>query len=479
MLAQRTMRTCARGAAQRKGYCTSVYGYSDLTQGNMDRSLRAPYRLANDAPKFIKRHPEEPDHGPAMAVLEEGTRIISYDLKGADSVIGFYADAGCIYESEEDAGISHYGHMMLPKSNLLSSEFNNFKTMQHAAANQWDGQIAKKYVFVKVECRRDQVLQLMRRMCETFFLPRFAVGEMGKTHEFVENIAATLHHEPLPFVQHMMTSKGFDGTCYAKSPTCPKYNVNKINSDRLVNWWADHFHPNSIQIVGINVSQEELQFAYEHSEWSVSNTAGHTHTTPQKRIGANGIGKKHGYIGGEFREYYRASEKFPKLKFYDDVHIGYGRLGYGRSNLKEFATMLVASSAIQMNATPFYDHFDGTGLVGGIVRCRPDEAADVSRLLASRIDGVGSLAGYDLIAAKKRAMVDFSAATDKREGLCDFLALHSTEGDVRDPADVLQAIHDVSAADLATASDYMHSADPTYVVYGACNSVPSLGAMKK
>eukprot|EP01062_Namystynia_karyoxenos_P072398 TRINITY_DN6852_c0_g2_i1.p2 TRINITY_DN6852_c0_g2~~TRINITY_DN6852_c0_g2_i1.p2 ORF type:complete len:487 (+),score=161.38 TRINITY_DN6852_c0_g2_i1:106-1461(+) len=447
-------RGAARALAGVRRYCTHPYVYSD-------RNMRATY---GKAPPALDLAPS----GPEQSATPTGVRVRTQDNGEATALVAFYVDAGCIYESAADAGTAHYLSEMLYKSNLVSSDYHQFKRFQHSAANYWTGQLQKRWLTAKVECRRDLVPEMVAAMCEAMFIPRFAAHELANVRELVENKAATRDHNAVEYARAAACDTAFQGSPYGNSALCPSYNVDTIQSSDIVNWWSRTFLPERIQLVGVNVSQQELVDAFNGAEWSACSPGGPSHSGVLALPAPDASGS---YVGGELRQFVRATDKFASQRFYNDVVIAYGRKGLGRQDTKECAAMLVCAAAAE--GDPLYEHFDDTGLVGGVVRVRPGEADGAVRALAAAVNGTGSLSGDRLAMAKKRAAAGLLAAVDTREGLADFLVLHGG----RPPAELLAAVGAVSAADLKRAADCMQAAPPTMVAYGDLSSTPSLATL--
>eukprot|EP00755_Sulcionema_specki_P006335 Sspe_Gene.35177::Locus_17058_Transcript_2_2_Confidence_0.667_Length_1204::g.35177::m.35177 len=269
---------------------------------------------------------------------------------------------------------------MLFKSNLLSSDYHMFKTFQNSAANYTTGQIGKKHLFMKVECRRDVVGELMKRMCEGMFAPRFAAHELSMVRERVENMAEVEDHSPREYTLSKLVETAFTGSPLANSPTCPAYNVDAITSEDLINWWASFFVPKRITLAGVNVTQEELLTAYEGAEWSSANADGPSHANPP--LIPSPINQEAGYHGGVWTQFMRRTDKFPAQQHYNDVHVAFARRGMGHTSVQNYATMLVAAGILggdlegQLGSQGIYEGFSQTGLIGGLLRSRPNEAGE-------------------------------------------------------------------------------------------------------
>eukprot|EP00659_Diplonema_papillatum_P006897 gene6897-10582_t len=246
----------------RRGYCTWPYNYCDV-----------PLNQAYPCP-VTKRVPPSPQNAQGSA-MANGTKIVVQDNGQATSLVGIYVDAGCMYEPTEKHGVSDFVSKMFFRSNLQSSDFHMFKTFQHAGANYWSGSVGKKLIAAKVECRRDTVPEIMTRLTEGFFVPRYAPHEMKNVREILENNAVTRTHHQKNYAVDLFTKTAFAGSPLANDTECPAFNVDALSHEDLINWWSTYFTPDRVTLAGVNVTQEELMAAYEQSDWSTANTVSH------------------------------------------------------------------------------------------------------------------------------------------------------------------------------------------------------------
>eukprot|EP01061_Rhynchopus_euleeides_P001174 TRINITY_DN10835_c0_g2_i1.p1 TRINITY_DN10835_c0_g2~~TRINITY_DN10835_c0_g2_i1.p1 ORF type:complete len:463 (+),score=191.23 TRINITY_DN10835_c0_g2_i1:62-1450(+) len=459
----------AKRMVARRAYCTFPYDYCDIP---MDKAYpcAAQKRSAPAASTVSGQR------------LSNGTRVVTQDQGQATSLVSLYVDAGAVYESPEKAGVADFLSKMVFRSNLQSSDFHVYKTFQHAGANYWSNQVNSTLIGAKVECRRDVVPDVMRRLVESAFIPRFPTHEMKLEREVLDNQVATQKLDPKKMVTDLFTKFAFYGSSLANSDQCPDYNVDSLTHDDLIQHWSTYYVPKRVILAGVNVSQEELVAAYNKAEWSSANTdehPSHKEATPALSVGETDL-----YVGGQDSVFFRRSETFVRQQFYDDVYVAYGRKGLGFQNTGDLATQLVAAGSI---GGAIGDGFGFEGLVrafpknsavGGLVRVRPDAADGAVRCMAAAVNSVGALSGAKLEDAKKVAAVTFLKSISTREGLVDFLALHSSaDGVGKTPEDVLAAIAKVSEADLKKLHEVMQSADPTYVSVGDLKQVPNVKAL--
>eukprot|EP01064_Diplonema_japonicum_P033562 TRINITY_DN6650_c0_g3_i3.p2 TRINITY_DN6650_c0_g3~~TRINITY_DN6650_c0_g3_i3.p2 ORF type:complete len:477 (+),score=152.43 TRINITY_DN6650_c0_g3_i3:50-1432(+) len=456
----------AKRLAARRGYCTFPYNYCDVP---MSSNYPCP---------ATRRVPTDPQNASGQK-MSSGSKVIVQDNGQATSLVGYYIDAGARYESRAQAGVADFVTKMMFRSNLQSSDFQVYKTFQHAGANYWSNQVNGRYIGVKVECRRDTVNEVVARLTENLVIPRFAPHEMNLVREILDNNHATKTHDQKAYALKQFAKTAFSASSLANDEDCPGFNVDTITHDDLINWWGTYFTPERVTLAGVNISAEELSAAYEKSEWSTANTADHpSHKNANIATEVNQVGA---YMGGNTHEFFRKSEAFKNQQFYNDVYVSYGRQGMGSASIKDFASMLVATGNVGASVGTGFGtegllkSFEGTSVVGGMVRCRPEHADVAAKNLAASVNATGSLAGSELEAAKKVAAVNFLSSTNTREGLLDFLVLHSGTASIGKtvPA-VLQAISDVTAADMKKLGDVMGASAPTYTAFGDLSTVPSI-----
>jgi len=457
----------SRSLAMQKRFCTSYYNYCDIP-------LSKPY------PTPAQRRVPTAPQAATGSKLENGTRIVTQDNGQATSLVGVFVDAGAVYEPRGKEGVSDFVSKMFFRSNLQSSDFHIFKTFQHAGANYWSNG-GKRYIAAKVEARRDTVEQVIARLIESAFIPRFAPHEMNLERERMENAAVTRNHDTKKYAVSQFIDTAFKGTAFGNATECPAEQVDVLSHDDLINWWSSTFTPDRIVLAGVNVSQEELKAAYDAADWSSANTA--DHPSHKGSISTGGIPEAR-YVGGTDAQIFRRTVTFKTQQYYNDVYVAYGRQGPGANSAKDVAVQYVAAFALGgaigegLGAEGLVKAFPSASLVGGILRSRPENAGVAVAALAKTVNSIGSLAGAELEAAKKTAAIALLAETNSREGLLDFIVEYSTPSGVGlTPPAIVQAIAEVTEADVKELHEFMQSAPPTYTAFGDLSTVPTITSL--
>ena len=204
--------------AVQKRACTFPYNYCDI---NMDQAYPCP---------ATKRSPPTPTAATGHS-LPNGTRVVSQDNGAATSLVSVSIDAGSIYDAPGKEGTADFLSKMFFRSNLQSSDFHVFKTFQHAGANYWSNQVGKRFLTAKVECRRDTVEDVMKRLVEGAFIPRFSPHEMKLERETLETAVVTAKHDGKTFTMNLFNKLAFNGTPLSTSAMCPAHNVDHLTHD--------------------------------------------------------------------------------------------------------------------------------------------------------------------------------------------------------------------------------------------------------
>eukprot|EP01060_Flectonema_neradi_P005277 TRINITY_DN134_c1_g4_i1.p1 TRINITY_DN134_c1_g4~~TRINITY_DN134_c1_g4_i1.p1 ORF type:complete len:464 (+),score=93.35 TRINITY_DN134_c1_g4_i1:53-1444(+) len=453
------------GFAAARTYCTAPYTYVDI-----------PMNQAYPTP-ITKRSAANPTDADG-AILDNGTKIIAQDHGNATSLISFYVDCGAIYEDPSNIGISDVMNKMLLRSNLQNSDFKVYKFMVNSGSSHWTNQVNRRYISVKVECRRDVVPQVVETLCQGMFIPRFAEFEIEELRDELDNLAATRRHDLKKYTVDTFLSTAFAGSPLANQPFCPATNIDKFSTPDLIKRWSSFFTPNRITLAGVNVSRAELTGAYNSAEWSSANTMDH----PSHKGNAieSNVDLTNSYYGGVHSELSKRTVDFKSHQFYNDVYVMYGRKGPQTHNIKEYAAALVAGGSIggtigEACGTESQVHaFGDASVIGGLVRSRPEDVAEPVKQMAAAVNSVGGLSGSALDDAKTTAATNFLTQVNTREGLLDFIVTNTTSNGVgKTVSQVVSAIDQVTAADLKKVSEVMQSANPTFVSIGENTNVPN------
>jgi len=332
----------------------------------------------------------------------------------------------------------------------------------------------------------------MQCLVQAIFVPRFANAEIeGHDREKSESVAANAPMDAYQYTIDKCVETAFAGSCLSNVSYVPKVNTEKLTHIDCINWWAKYFQTNRILLCGVNVSNEELIAAFDEAEWSCSadpSNPSHHGFDPIE------VPKQHQlYTGGQFREFYRRTDRFQREKHYNDVYVAYARRGPGASVPKDYALGKVAAALVgnrlsmesefggpSCGVGGLYEAFDTAGIVGGMLRARPDDSTAATKDLVAKINNIKNTSSDQLDGAKAVAKIDFAQSVSSRSGLTDFMARHITPaGALVTPDDMLGFMDEVTLADIKRIAEWMNGAPPTMVAYGESTNVPTVQSLEE
>jgi processing peptidase subunit alpha len=291
--------------------------------------------------------------------------------------------------------------------------------------------------------------------------PRLLPWEVKAATKEVEKAKKALEADVDAYVASLLASTAFLNNTVGLKPTVKS--LDNFTADTIRSYMLDHFAPERMAIVGINVDHAEL------SKWTMRSFAEYNAIPMKKRPDT-----KPAYTGGECR-----------VEAAGPCTIAIGFEGVPDSSADKAALMVIeallgagsqslcgkAGLSAEASATFYSD----TGLFSITGTCEPGKAADYVKTLASVLKATPS-AG-DVTKAKAYAKSLLALRCEDKSYLVDSLAssliASNTCGSV---ADLMKAIDGVS--DIAGAAKKIFGSKPTVVAYGDVYNVPHYSAIE-
>merc|ERR1740121_2500143 len=366
-----------------------------------------PYRDSTLDRSILLDPPEPVLKKPSVqfSKLENGLKVASIDKQGLTARLGLYVSAGSRFENSSNFGVSHMVSLMGYHSTAHLSHLRTVKTLEQLGANNTASCTAgREEIVYKVEVQREFVPLVVPLMVGNVLFPRLLPWEVKAAHKNVAEANAALDADAI--VSNMLHKAAFCNNTLGLSPLASERSMQYFTPEAIRGYMLDHFAPERMVLVGVNVDHAEL------SKWAMRSFADYNAIPLKKRVE-----DKAQYTGGDLR----AEGSSP----FCHVAIGFESAAWGKKDLAAatvLQTLLGGGSAVSsspgagttsrlsaevVQQSPYVEScqafntsYSDTGLFGVYGVCQPDKAGDMCAAIAKTLAGLGSVSAGELSKAK-------------------------------------------------------------------------------
>merc|ERR1719330_597056 len=398
--------------------------------------------------------------------------------------LGLYVNAGSRFENSSNFGVSHMVSMMGYASTAHLSHLRTVKTLEQLGANTTATCTAgREDIVYSVEVMREFVPLVVPLMVGNVLFPRLLPWEVKAAHKQVAEAKAALDADAI--VNEMLHKAAFCNNTLGYSPLASERSMPYFTPETIRGYMLDHFAPERMVLVGVNVDHAEL------SKWAMRSFADYN-AIPLKQRAED----KAKYTGGDLRS--EGSSPFCHLAIAFEsaawgkkelapatvlqTLLGCGAAVYnnpGSGVTSRLATEVVKQSPYVESCAAFNTSYSDTGLFGVYGVCQPDKAGDMCTAIAKTLTGLASVAGDELATAKAMLKGNLLRQLDDDVMLMQDMGTQLlTSGRYSSVSDFAKAIDGVSESDVAAAARKLLASKPTVVAYGDTHAVPHLSAVE-
>lgn len=434
---------------------------------------------------------------PKITTSSNGARIVTYNSGSlpANCSVGAYVEAGAKFDPVAAPGLSYVFRTALTLSNMDNALFQIDRTLRSAGMSMEHLEVNKKFVGVRLDGRVDQWEAPLQNLLTTISAPRFNEADIERFRDTMDNqLEEQRWLNPREYTTDMVETLAF----YKENLGSPRHVPAKANDyssvARVLEFWAKHCTPNRVVISGVNIEHQALVAAYENNAFPHSSAAPH-HARSSKDFQDEKAETSMFTGGNEFHEQEARAKEMGTRPMMEAETIGalafqtFGNEG----SIKEYASSLVAQQLANsiigdgiryerenthIGVRSFYRPFAYTGIIGLTTRSAP---GDFNKLLIDSGKVLKNIHSGNLAVAKTCAAVSFATQSiDSVRGVCDLLGTTVAKDGDRlrySQEELLDAIKNVTEADIKKVQDLAQSSRPSLFVTGDTYSVPSLRQM--
>jgi len=398
----------------------------------------------------------------SFSKLENGLKIASIDKQGLTSTIGLYVHGGSRFETAGSFGAAGMVELMGFKSTAHLSNLRTLKTFEQLGASI-SCKAGREAVSYKAEILREYLPFAVPLLVGNVLFPRLLPWEVKSAMKDVATAKAALEADVDAYVLELLQSTAFLNNTVGQKPLVKS--LDNFTPDTIRSFMLDHFAPERMVLVGVNVDHAEL------SKWGMRSFAEYNAIPLKARPDT-----KAAYTGGDCR-----------VEAAGPCTIALGFEGVSDSSADKAAVMvleallstgtssLLGKAGLSAEASAIF--YSDTGLFSVLGSCEAGKAADYIKTVTTVLKS--SPAAADIAKAKAAAKNLLALKAEDKSALVDSLGMSLlVGGSCGSVADLQKAIDGVKDADVTAAAKKIFGSKPTVVAHGDIYNVPHLSAIE-
>ncbi|CAK8997760.1 unnamed protein product [Durusdinium trenchii] len=441
----------------------------------LDRSiLLDPPAPALVAPKF------------EFSKLENGIKIASVDKQGLTARLGLYVHAGSRFETSANLGAAHMAALMGFRSTAHLSHLRTVKTLEQMGADQSaSAKSGREEILYQVDVQREMLPYVVPLMVGNVIFPRMLPWEVKSAQGDVKTDKEALMSNPDSMVSELLHKAAYCNNTLGRSPLMSERSMGYFTPETVRGYLLDHFAPERMVFVGVNVQHAEL------TKWVMRSFADYNAIPMKKREDTKAT-----YTGGDMR----MEGKSP----YCHLALGLQSCAFGHAELAPVAliqellgggaaatstigsgvtsrlsTQVVKQSPFVESCMAFNTSYADSGLFGVYGVGQAEKAGDMAMAMATALKGAGSVTKDEL--AKAKAMLKgkmLRQADNDSELMQDMGQQLLLTGKYGSAAEFTKIIDAVTEAEVADCAKKMLGSKLSVAAFGDIHAVPAYATIE-
>jgi len=352
------------------------------------------------------------------------------------------------------------------KSTAHLSNLRTLKTFEQLGATI-SCEAGRETVSYKVDVLREYLPIAVPLLVGNVLFPRLLPWEVKAASKDVSKAKAALEADTDACVAGLLASTAFLNNSVGQKNSISSQAMDNFTADTIRGYMLDHFAPERMAIVGVNVDHAEL------SKWAMRSFAEYNAIPMKARPDT-----KPSYTGGDCR--IEAAGGCTVAIGFEGVALSSADraplmvleslLGAGAGSLLGKAGLAASASAT------FYSD---TGIFAVTGSCEPAKASAYCSTLATVLKGLGSVKGDEVAKAKTYTKNLLALKAEDKGSLIDSMgASVLSTGVATSVADLAKLVDGVSDAQLAAVAKKLLASKPTVVAHGDIYNVPHYAAIE-
>jgi len=441
----------------------------------MDRSIL----LDPPQPKLVAPKTE-------FSELENGLKIASVDKQGLMSQLGLFVNAGSRFEDSSNFGVSHMVSMMGYNSTAHLSHLRTVKTLEQLGANATSMcKAGREETVYQVQVLREMVPLVVPLMVGNILFPRLVPWEVKAAHKKVKEATEALGKDADATVSELLHKAAYCNNTLGYSTLASDRSMAYFTPETMRSYMLDHFAPERMVLVGVNVEHSEL------CKWAMRSFADYNAIPMKPRPEP-----KASYTGGDLR--LEGPSPFCHLA------VGLESAPWGQQELAPISllqTILGGGSAVSAapgsgvtsrlarqvlkkgagveSCAAFTTSYSDSGLFGVYGVSQPTDAGEMASAIFSSLKGLTSVTQEELTKAKAVLKGKlYRECEDPATMMQDIGTQVLLSGRYGSPADFAKVIDGVTDSQVTAAAKKLLASKPTIAAYGDTHKVPHYAAVE-
>merc|ERR1712151_1013336 len=415
-----------------------------------------------------------------------GLKVAAIDKGGLEAKLGLFVSAGSRFESSANFGVSHMVELMAYKSTAHLSHLRTVKTLEQlGAAGSSTCKAGPEETLYEVSVMREYVPLVVPLMIGNILFPRLLPWEVKAAHGKVREARAALEQNPDAMVSELLHKAAYCNNSLGYSTLASDRSMPYFTPETIRSFMIDHFAPERMVLVGVNVNPEEL------SKWAMRSFADYNAIPLKKREAPAAT-----YTGGSvmiegpspFCHLAIGLESMPWGKAeLAPVAILQTLLGSGSAvsssigggSLSRLNTQIIRQNPFVESCAAFNTSYSDSGLFGVYGVSHPDKAGEMATGMLKALSGLTSISQDELVAAKAVLKTKMLRQVDDDAAMMGDIGQQMLLSDgYGSPAEFCKIIDSTTMEDVTGAAKKILSSKPTLAAYGDTHAVPHYGAVE-
>jgi len=418
--------------------------------------------------------------------LENGMKVASVDKGGLTARLGLYVNAGSRFENTSNFGVSNMVSMMSYASTAHLSQLRTVKTLEQLGCNATATcKAGREDIAYTVGVAREFMPLVVPLLVGNVLFPRLLPWEVQAATKKVKEAKSQLEADPDAMVSDLLHKAAYCNNSVGFSPVASERCLPYFTPETIRAFLLDHFAPERMVLVGVNVKHDEL------SKWAMRSFADYNAIPAKKREVAKAV-----YTGGDLRM--EGASPFCHLAVamesgawgqQDVAPITLLQTILGGGNASSCApgsgvtsrlhTQVVKQSPYVESCAAFNTSYSDTGLFGVYGVSHPDKAGEMCASITKAMTGLTTVSKDELTRAKAMLKGSLYRQMDDDSVLMqDMGSQLLMSGRYGSPADFAKVIDAVTEADLAATAKKLLSGKPSVAAFGDTHTVPHYSAVE-
>lgn len=417
--------------------------------------------------------------------LENGLKIASVDNGGLTASLGLFVNAGSRFETSANFGVSNMVSLMGYRSTAHLSHLRTVKTLEQLGANASSScKAGREETVYQVDVMREYVPLAIPLLIGNVLFPRLLPWEVKAAGKLVKDSTARLNGDPDAMVSDLLHKAAYCNNTLGLTPHASDRSMSYFTPETIRSFMLDHFAPERMVLVGVNVAHSEL------SKWAMRSFVDYNAIPMKSRPE-----QKAAYTGGDLRQ------EGPSP--YCHVAVALESCAWGQQELAPFAllqTVLGGGSAsnslpgtssgrlatgiVKQNpyvesCAAFNTSYSDSGVFGVYGVSHPDKAGELTTAIVKALAGLSSVSAAELARAKTVLKAQLFRQVDDASVMMQDLGNQLLlSGKYGSAAEFAKIIDGVTEAQVTAAAKKLLSSKPTVAAYGDTHTVPHYSAVE-